>query len=83
MVRLDSMRRIRLVHGKIQPRRSRRIVKKLLKRAVRHPDFCIDAMIADGKRVITAREIVQHGLRWNGDDAHQPRGTAPTQRHPR
>jgi hypothetical protein len=37
-------------------------VKKLLKRAVRHPRFDIDAMLADGRRVITWRAIVEAGL---------------------
>ena len=45
-----------------KPNRSRRIVKKLLKRAVRHPIWNMDAVIADGTRVVTAQEIMEHGL---------------------
>jgi hypothetical protein len=57
-----KFRRVYVAHGRVVPARSRRIVKKLLKRAVRHPNFEIDAMLADGKRVITWRAIVEAGL---------------------
>lgn len=45
-----------------KPNRSRRIIKKLLKRAVPHPDWNIDAVIADGKRIVTAQEVMNAGI---------------------
>lgn len=43
-------------------RRSRRLVKKLLKRAVPCP--YLDAYVADGKRLISAVEVFEYGLKW-------------------
>jgi hypothetical protein len=48
-----------------KPRRSRRIVKKLLKRADRPQPvrWDIDAISVDGgRRWVSAQQIVQHGL---------------------
>jgi len=45
-----------------KPNRSRRIVKKLLKRGNPHPNPNADAWFIDGGRTITGVEVVMHGL---------------------
>ena len=47
-----------------KPNRSRRIVKKLLKRHEgRHPNWHVDGWVIDGgRRIVSAQEVVEFGL---------------------